>query len=593
MLISEHAFACSTQLSGDPKGKTFLYTNGRSVIIRDIANPAIASEYTEHACPVTVARYAPTGYYVASGDQNGNVRIWDTTQETRLLKAEYKILSGRLSDLCWDFESKRIIAVGDGKERFGHAFNFDTGTSVGEISGHSKAINAVSVRQQRPFRAATCSDDMTVNFYHGAPYKFNMSITDHTRFVQAVKFSPDGALFATAGSDSKIFLYDGSTGAKVKELSSAEGSHTGSVFALSWSPDSKSLMSSSGDMTVKLWDVAAAKVQTSFAMSATPTVDDQQVANLWQGEYLLSVSLSGNINYLDPRAGNISRIVSGHQKNIMAITKASPKQLYTGSYDGRVYKWSLEDGLAAPVGGHGHSNQVNSLYAQEGAIHTVGLDDTVRLIDVSTNSFSGESSTTGSLPKDVAAHDKTRVVTTLNSILLQVNGKTVQTLNTDVSANCVAFSPGGTEVAVGMDNHKVKIFKLEGDKLEPAAELSNNRGAITALAYSPDGKLLAAADGNRQVLVYDAATREVKISAWVFHTTRVNAVGWSPDSQHAVSGGLDTNVYVWSVEKPMKHIAIKGAHVESVTGAIFIDNNTIATVGNDSCVKTWEILQYP
>jgi WD40 repeat protein len=47
------------------------------------------------------------------------------------------------------------------------------------------------------------------------------------------------------------------------------------------------------------------------------------------------------------------------------------------------------------------------------------------------------------------------------------------------------------------------------------------------------------------------------INQWVFHTARVNIVSWAPDSLHAVSGGLDTNIEVWSVKEPMKHISIK------------------------------------
>src|SRR5207245_1638837 len=39
-----------------------------------------------------------------------------------------------------------------------HSITADSGNSVGEISGHSKVINAVAMRQQRPFRAATVSD---------------------------------------------------------------------------------------------------------------------------------------------------------------------------------------------------------------------------------------------------------------------------------------------------------------------------------------------------------------------------------------------------------------------------------------------------
>ena len=44
---------------------------------------------------------------------------------------------------------------------------FDTGSSTGDIIGHSKTVNAVSIRHQRPFRAATASDDVTIAFHHG------------------------------------------------------------------------------------------------------------------------------------------------------------------------------------------------------------------------------------------------------------------------------------------------------------------------------------------------------------------------------------------------------------------------------------------
>jgi len=141
--------------------------------------------------------------------------------------------------------------------RYGHAFSFDTGNSVGEIIGHNKVINACAIRNQRPFRAATCSDDMTVNFYHGPPYKWQKSMTDHTRFVQCVRFSPDGQFVISVGSDAKIFLYDGSTGDKIAEIT--DGAHAGGIFSMSWSPDSKQFMTSSADMTVKIWDLAERK----------------------------------------------------------------------------------------------------------------------------------------------------------------------------------------------------------------------------------------------------------------------------------------------------------------------------------------------
>lgn len=56
--------------------------------------------------------------------------------------------------------------------RFGAAFLWDTGSKVGEVAGHSKIINSVDIRQKRPYRMITGSDDTCVSFSEGLPFKF-------------------------------------------------------------------------------------------------------------------------------------------------------------------------------------------------------------------------------------------------------------------------------------------------------------------------------------------------------------------------------------------------------------------------------------
>ena len=94
--------------------------------------------------------------------------------------------------------------------------------------------------------------------------------------------------------------------------------HGGGVYAVAWSGDGKQLLSASGDKTCKLWDVETRKAITTFEMGQT--VDDQQLGCLWSGDFILSVSLSGYINYLDPATGKPSRILKGHNKPITKVT---------------------------------------------------------------------------------------------------------------------------------------------------------------------------------------------------------------------------------------------------------------------------------
>ncbi|KAI8811106.1 WD40-repeat-containing domain protein, partial [Cladochytrium replicatum] len=578
----------SVHLGTDPNGTSLLYANGRAVVVRDIAHPELAWEWTGHSCNATVARYSPSGFYIASGDVQGNIKIWDATQPEHIIKTETKVFSGRVSDIAWDFESKRLIAVGEGKDRFGHAFLFDTASSVGEISGHSKVINSVSIRGSRPLRAVTCSDDMTVNFYHGVPFKYNKTIRDHTRFVQCVRFSSgEGNHFVSAGMDAKLFLYDGKTGDKVAELSAAENSHTGGITSLSWSPDGKMLMTGSMDSTVKLWDVQAQKVVSTIAITTSGGIDDQQVGTIWpSANTLLSLSLSGDLNYLCLQSATPTRILRGHQKAITAVA-AQPleRTLFTGSYDGRIFAWG-EDGIGKPVGGVGHNNQVSSLALDSSTsiIASCGMDDTVRQVNTETKEFSGNVIATPSLPNGVASSNS-HIFFSTQSKTLHHHPAGVQ-LELDYVPMAIDVTADASTVVVGGDDNKSRVYSVDtSGGFTLVGSLDANRGAVTVVKFSPDGQMVAIGDKERSIIVYDVASRTPKITQWMFHNARINSIAWSPDSLHAASGSLDTNVEIWSVEKPLKHITIRGSHLESANGVAWLDNETLASAGQDAFIK--------
>ncbi|KAG1442876.1 hypothetical protein G6F56_010882 [Rhizopus delemar] len=370
---------------------------------------------------------------------------------------EIRPISGKITDIAWDGESKRLMAVGEGRERFGHAFTFDTLSSVGEVTGHSKVINSVSIRHQRPFRAVTASDDLTVAFFHGVPFKYVKSIHDHTRFVHSVEFSPDGEMFASAGADGKIFVYDGKTGDKLDELSAAENSHTGSIFALSWSDDSTHLLSSSADCTAKIWDVKAKTVLHTFTIDASPNpVENQQVGNLWKGDYLITASLSGDFHYLDKNTGKITRHVSGHAKAITAITVSEQDTLFTGSYDGRVCHWKLgqdsEHTSAFNVEGNGHANQITALLSHGDQFASVAMDDTLRLGSTVDCQYSNKMASTSSLPLSVSvSQDDVTVVATAETV--EVYNKDLKKIGElekhDYTPSVAAITPNGKTVFVG------------------------------------------------------------------------------------------------------------------------------------------------
>ena len=88
--------------------------------------------------------------------------------------------------------------------RYGHVFLWDSGSSVGEIIGHSKPINSIDYRPARPFRVATGGEDRIACWFEGPPFRYKTAFHDHERFVNVVRFSPNGERLLTGGADGKV-----------------------------------------------------------------------------------------------------------------------------------------------------------------------------------------------------------------------------------------------------------------------------------------------------------------------------------------------------------------------------------------------------
>lgn len=445
-------------------------------------------------------------------DQSGKVRIWDTVNKEHILKNEFQPISGPIKDIAWSADNQRMVIVGEGRERFGHVFMTETGTSVGEISGQSKPLNSCDFRPSRPFRIATGSEDNTIAIFEGPPFKFKMTKQDHGRFVQAVRYSPSGHLLASGGFDGKVFLYDGATADLVGEVGSP--AHKGGVYAVAWKPDGTQLLTCSGDKTCRLWNVETRELITEFPMGST--VDDQQVSCLWQGDNLITVSLSGFITYLDVNNPDKPlRIVKGHNKPITVLGLSDDRStIYTGSHDGAITSWNSGNGTNDRVSGTGHGNQINGIVSAGDVIYTCGIDDSLREISVEGNTYTDTVVKLNCQPRglDVLREQNTVILACQRDITVVKDKKKLFSLPIKYESSCVSVNSESLDVAVGGDDNKVHVYTLTGDQLNVKAEL-DHLGAITNVAYSPDKKFLAACDSNRKVIVY--TTDEYKVSTLI------------------------------------------------------------------------------
>ncbi|KAK8937418.1 hypothetical protein KSP39_PZI012579 [Platanthera zijinensis] len=606
-LLETYACVPSTErgrgilISGDPKSDSIIYCNGRGVIIRRLGAPMDVTIYGEHAHQTTVARFSPNGEWVASADISGVVRIWGRYGD-RALKNEFRVLSGRIDDLQWSPDCQRIVASGDGKGKsFVRAFMWDSGTNVGEFDGHSKRVLSCDFKPTRPFRIVTCGEDFILNFYEGPPFKFKHSHRDHSNFINCVRYSPDGTKFITVSSDKKGIIFDGKSGNKIGELSMEEG-HKGSIYAVSWSPNSKQVLTVSADKTAKVWDIldnGNGKLNCTLACPISGGVEDMQVGCLWHGDYLVTVSLGGMICVFlasDPEKHPTS--FSGHLKSINSLAclfQSGQRTILTTSYDGVIVRWIPGIGFGGKIH-RKERTQIKCFSATEGEILTSGFDNKVHRLPLNdTSCGDAEPVDVGFQPNNlhfILKCPDLALVSTDSGIILLQNTKVVSSVNLGYAVTASAVSPDGSEAIVGSQDGKLHIYAIEGDILKEEAVLEKHRGAITVIQYSPDASMFASADANREAVVWDRASREVKLKNMLYHSARINCLAWSPDNRMVATGSLDTCVIVYEVGKPASNrLTIKGTHMGGVYGLAFSDENSIVSAGEDACARVWRLVK--
>ena len=313
-------------LKFDPKRTSLIYANGLTVVIKNVADPTQVQIYTGHQYPVTAVAMAPSGCYMATGDSSGCLRIWACDTPDQILKGEYPMLAGAISDIDWSPDNSRIVLVGEGNPP-AKVIMWDSGNSVGEISGHVKKINTCSYKSTRPFRVCTGSDDLKVNFYEGPPFKFKGTAKTHERYPNCVRYSPDGAKFFSVGSDMVLAVFDGKESTPIIE----KKVHAGAIFSACWKADSTQILTCSADKTCKVLDAGTLDEVCSFTMGTK--TEDQQMGCAFLADTMVAYSLSGAMSFLDAASPAApTSIEYGHNTPIQALCYTEGK-LFAGSYE--------------------------------------------------------------------------------------------------------------------------------------------------------------------------------------------------------------------------------------------------------------------
>lgn len=581
------------------------YASRAGIVTRSVTDPTQSDIYTtvdggHHGLSsATVAKFSPSGYYIASGDKTGFLKVFSSKRNEDgdyIKKAEYQVLSGPIRDIAWSPDNQRLLVVGEGKDSFTRAFIMDTGASCGELGSHSAGVMSVDMKQSRPFRAVTGGMDFFQCFYTGPPFKFGKANRDFEHYVNCVRYNPAGDKYMAVSSDKKGVFYDGKTGEKVGELPAPI--HKGTVYSCSWSPDGNQVLTSSADKTAKVWDVEGSKEVESFAFAGPEgaEIKHMQVAALWTETAMLTVGLNGDVNFLAPGTGAVSKVYTAHSNIIrgMALNKANG-DLVAADASGNLLAWQAEAGMAKATESKKHfPKSITAMGTFESGVTVVGTGDKkVMFVDMNADMplFDAPVTLSATCKAICCSAAGFAYCVTNSEIAVMKDGAVVGSVKF-ADATCAGLSPDGSCLVVGDEKMKLAVFAVAGDKLEQKAELSDHAAVPNAIGWSPCGTMMATGDtrgAGGNIIVWDMTgdAPVLKSSGWVFHTSRVTALAFSADSSMLISASTDCSVIVHKVDGS-KRMTYANIHEDGVMDMCWLNADTLATGGNSGCIRLWK-----
>lgn len=316
-----------------PKGNYIVSTSDWSIRIIELISISRAINFLGHTYNVYSTEFSPDGRYILSGSGDSTIRLWDV-ESGECIRELPGVSAANGGSMATFHPNGKWIAITSG--------------------GNSISLHSLS--DSTTLKTFVCKVGTATEILNG-------------KHIYDLKFSPDGNTLASMSFDSKIRLWNVTTGESKVLMSAKDQSNA----AISFSPDGSKLAVISLDGFVEIWDM---ETYHNIYTIDLETTGSSTIEFSPDSKMFATGSADEIIKLWNTEDGKLVSTLQGHKGSVNSVAfSPDGKYLVSGSQDGTLKIWNVQSGKCIDSW-QGHDGAVYSVcFSPDGGLVVSGSED--------------------------------------------------------------------------------------------------------------------------------------------------------------------------------------------------------------------------